>query len=73
MNLQSGLRSIGHLVPDTGRLKKNALIENRFKHTSYEAESAVFLIINDYCDMGNTYLCLGWCFMGVLSVFHKNF
>ena len=37
------------------------------------AENAVFLIISDYCEMGNTYLCLGWCFMGVLSVFHKNF
>ena len=37
------------------------------------AESAFFLIINYYCGIVNTYLCLGWCFMGILSVFHKNF
>ena len=23
--------------------------------------------------MGNTYLCLGWCFLGVLVVFYKYF
>ena len=37
------------------------------------AESAVFLKMNNHCDMGNTYLCLGWCFMGVLRLFHKYF
>ena len=37
------------------------------------AESAVFLIINNHCDMENTYLCLGLCFMGVLRVFHEYF
>ena len=37
------------------------------------AETKVFLIINNHCDMRNTYLCLGWCFKGVLRVFHKYF
>ena len=37
------------------------------------AASAVFLLINNHCDKGNTYLCLGECFMGLLGVFHKYF
>ena len=60
----------------TGRLKKNALIENRYKTPIKKlnwVESAVFLLINNHCDKGNTYLCLGECFMGVLGVFHKYF
>ena len=37
------------------------------------AENLVFLIINDHCDMGNTYLWFDWCFMGVLWEFHNKF
>ena len=37
------------------------------------AESAIFLIVNYHFDMETRYLCLGWCFMGVLKVYHKFF
>ena len=60
----------------TGRLKKTALIENRLNTQIQRldcAESAVFLMINDHCDMGNTYLCLCLCFLGVLRISHKYF
>jgi len=60
----------------TGRFKKNALIENRYETPIKKlnwVESAVFLLINNHCDKGNTYLCLGECFMGVLGLFHKYF
>ena len=33
----------------------------------------MFLKIKNHCDMGNTYLCLGGCFLCVLRVFHKYF
>ena len=66
----------GGIKNGTGCLKKNALIENRYKTPIKKlnwVESAVFLLINNHCDKGNTYLCLGECFMGVLGVFHKYF
>ena len=57
-------------------LQKNALIENRFKTQIKKlnwTESWVFLIMDNHCDKGNTYLFLVGTFMDVLKVFHKYF
>ena len=48
-------------------------MQTRLRLEGLVAESAIFLIINYHCDMETTYLCLGWCFMVVLMVYHKFF
>ena len=51
------------------KIQKKIEIQKRQKMV----KKANVLKINNHCDKGNTYLCLGGCFVGVLRVFHKYF